>query len=100
MNKLLLLIILIIFSFGSNALALNQKIDISGQWFLAFNNASEINQFVLKRGYFTIKTEMSDVFSIRYTQDITLDKEGSDAGNVEMRLKYLFLKIKLDQINP
>lgn len=98
MKKLLLLIILIIFSFGSNALALNQKIDISGQWFLAFNNASEINQFVLKRGYFTIQTKMNDVFSIRYTQDITLDQEGNDEGNVEIRLKYLFLKIKLDQI--
>jgi len=40
---------------------------------------------------------MNDVFSIRYTQDITLDKEGSDAGNVEIRLKYLYLKMKLDQ---
>lgn len=96
MKKLLLLIISIGFSFGSNTLTISQKIDISGQWFLAFNNASEINQFALKRGYFTIKTKMNDVFSIRYTQDITLDKEGSDAGNVEIRLKYLYLKIKLD----
>ena len=99
MKKLLLLIILIGFSFGSNTSAISQNIDISGQWFLAFNNASEINQFALKRGYFTIKTKMNDVFSIRYTQDITLDKEGSDAGNVEIRLKYLYLKIKLDQFD-
>jgi len=85
------------YSFGSNTSVVSQNIDISGQWFLAFNNASEINQFALKRGYFTIKTKMNDVFSVRYTQDITLDKEGSDAGNVEIRLKYLYLKIKLDQ---
>ena len=99
MEKLLLFIILIGFSFGSNTSVINQNTEISGQWFLAFNNASEINQFVLKRGYFTIKTKMNDIFSVRYTQDITLDKEGSDAGNVEIRLKYLYLKIKLDQFD-
>ena len=99
MKKLLLIIILFGFSFGSNTSTISQKIDISGQWFLAFNNADEINQFALKRGYFTIKTKMNDVLSIRYTQDITLDKEGSDAGNVEIRLKYLYLKIKLDQFD-
>ena len=99
MKKLLVLIILIGFGFSSNTSAINQNIDISGQWFLAFNNASEINQFALKRGYFTIKTQINDVFSVRYTQDITLDKEGNDAGNVEIRLKYLYLKIKLDQFD-
>ena len=99
MKKLLALIILIGFSFGSNTSSMNQEINISGQWFLVFNNASEINQFALKRGYFTIKTKMNDVFSVRYTQDITLDKEGNDAGNVEIRLKYLYLKIKLDQFD-
>ena len=99
MKKLLVLIIIIGFGFSSNTSTINQNIDISGQWFLAFNNASEINQFALKRGYFTIKTKMNDVFSIRYTQDITLDKEGSDAGNVEIRLKYMYLKMKMDQFD-
>lgn len=75
------------------------KTDISGQWFLAYNNATEISQFALKRGYFTIKTKMDDVFSVRYTQDITLDKEGTDAGNVEIRLKYLYLKMNLRDLN-
>ena len=82
---------------GTDISKINSNTDISGQWFLAYNNASDINQFALKRGYFTIKTRMNDVFSVRYTQDITLDKEGDDAGNVEIRLKYLYLKMKLDQ---
>ncbi len=43
MKNLLIIIILFGFSFGSNTLAESQNIDISGQWFLAFNNASEIN---------------------------------------------------------
>ena len=99
MKKLVVIIIFVGFSFGSNTSIINQNTEISGQWFLVFNNASEINQFALKRGYFTIKTKMDDVFSVRYTQDITLDKEGGDAGNVEIRLKYLYLKIKLDQFD-
>ena len=84
---------------AANTNELINKTDISGQWFLAYNNAAEVNQFILKRGYFTIKTKIDDTFSVRYTQDITLDKEGSDAGNVEIRLKYLYLKIKLDQFD-
>jgi len=73
---------------------------ISGQWFLnyLYNEDTQLNSFSLKRGYFTFKTKLNDVFSVRYTQDITLDKEGGDAGNIEMRLKYLYLKTKLKNI--
>ena len=73
--------------------------DISGQWFLAYNynENSNLNKFELKRGYFTVRTRLNDVFSVRYTQDITLDQEGEDMGNVETRLKYLFMKMKLNE---
>ncbi|MBN2664829.1 MAG: hypothetical protein JXR68_14360 [Bacteroidales bacterium] len=73
-----------------------KQTDISGQWFLAYNYniTDNFNQFKLKRGYFTIKTDLSPNISMRYTQDITLDNEGSDAGNVEIRLKYLYMKFK------
>lgn len=96
--KIIFSIFLISSVFATDANKLIAKTDISGQWFLAYNNANDINQFALKRGYFTIKTKMNDIFSVRYTQDITLDKEGSDAGNVEIRLKYLYLKMELDKI--
>jgi hypothetical protein len=33
---------------------------------------------------------------VRYTQDITLDEEGEDSGNIELRLKYLYLKAKMN----
>lgn len=73
---------------------------ISGQYFMAYNydDKADLHQFLLKRGYFTINTRINDVFSIRYTQDITIDNEGGDAGNVELRLKYLYLRGKFDQI--
>jgi hypothetical protein len=77
-----------------------KTVDISGQWFLAYQSRFKDNQqmdnlFTLKRGYVTFKKDFNKTFSVRYTQDITLDKEGSDAGNVEMRLKYLYLKVNL-----
>ncbi len=46
MKKLILIIILIGYSFGSNTSVVSQNIDISGQWFLAFNNASEIKNHI------------------------------------------------------
>lgn len=38
------------------------------------------------------------MISVRYTQDITNDSDGGDIGNVEMRLKYLYLMLKLKKI--
>jgi len=76
-----------------------QNTTISGQYFIAYNydDVSDLHNFLLKRGYFTINTKLSETLSVRYTQDIQLDKEGMDAGNVEFRLKYLYLKAKLDK---
>ncbi|MEA1887464.1 MAG: hypothetical protein U9N72_09665 [Bacteroidota bacterium] len=81
--------------------SLFEKTSISGEWFLgfAYNDYTEISSFRLKRGYFTIKTSLNDIFSVRYTQDITTDTEGSDMGNVEMRLKYLLLRVDLKNID-
>lgn len=82
-----------------NAGTLIRNTTISGEWFLGFgyNDYTEISTFHLKRGYFTIRTKLNDMFSVRYTQDITTDVEGSDMGNVEMRLKYLLLDINFDK---
>lgn len=81
---------------------------MSGHWFIAYRDgysqthadettpAIKIHNsgVVLKRSYFTLKKDLNDIFSVRYTQDITIDTEGSDAGNVETRMKYLYLKVK------
>ncbi|MCF8304124.1 MAG: hypothetical protein K9I94_12670 [Bacteroidales bacterium] len=76
--------------------ALND-VTFSGQWFLGYqhleNPTGSANAFTLKRGYITFKKSINPNISVRFTQDITLDKEGSDAGNIEMRLKYCYLKL-------
>lgn len=94
--------ILVIFAFstsyGQDTITVKDKIfrlsEISGQYFISANYSEndDINKMELKRGYFTIKTNINKVLSARYTQDITLDQEGGDAGNIEMRMKYLYLQ--------
>lgn len=82
-------------------------VEMSGDWYITYRDMKKehyvggttkesvhTNEFILKRSYFTLKTDLSKTFSVRYTQDITIDKEGSDAGNVETRMKYLYLMAK------
>lgn len=107
---LYLLIILITHLFAqeeTKGIKLGSIADMSGNWFISYHNGIEQihadqdtpeqsviqNEFLLKRSYFTLKKDLNDLFSVRYTMDLTIDSEGEDAGNVETRLKYLFLKI-------
>jgi len=70
--------------------------EISGKWYLIYkyNISKHSNNFALKRGYITLQSGLSHRVSVRYTQDITVDSEGSDAGNVEIRMKYIYMKLK------
>ncbi|MFW6225201.1 MAG: hypothetical protein ACOC4B_02950 [Bacteroidota bacterium] len=72
-----------------------QKTHVHGQWFLSYQyqKPETNNNITLKRGYLTFKQKLNNNLSVRFTQDITLDQEGEDAGNVEMRLKYCYLKV-------
>ena len=69
----------------------------SGQWFVVYqvreHGGDYSNQFLLRRGYITFNKRFNEIFSVRFTQDIITDDEGSDAGNIEMRLKYCLLHI-------
>ncbi|RKX17321.1 MAG: hypothetical protein DRP35_11115, partial [Candidatus Zixiibacteriota bacterium] len=68
---------------------------ISGQWFMAYqygmNDTVDFNKFLLRRAYLTFKTKLTKNLSARLTQDLTIDNQGDDAGNVEVRFKYLYL---------
>ncbi len=76
------------------------KTKISGKGFVVYdyNDTKDAHGFSLKRGYVTIKSQLNDRFSFRYTQDITLKKEGKSAGNLETRIKYLYMKAKLGDL--
>jgi hypothetical protein len=78
--------------------SLTKSFTVGGEWFIAHQWLSpdqNNNAFKLKRGYLTVENKFNDIFSARYTQDITIDDEGDDAGNVELRFKYCYLKANL-----
>ena len=72
----------------------------SGQWFLAFTVDEDddvaTNEFRLKRGYVTVKKKFNSRLSARVTQDIAVDQEGDGEGDIEIRLKYLYLRYTSD----
>ena len=76
------------------------EVTITGQWFFAYvdenrGEPEEFREFRLKRGYLTFKKKLSPRFDVRVTQDISVDKEGDGRGNMELRLKYGYLRWKL-----
>lgn len=77
----------------------NMQTDISGQWFISYLKGTvdgeKVNLFVIKRGYINFKTKLNDTFSGRMTPDISIDQEGDGAGDLELRLKYAYLKWNL-----
>lgn len=75
-------------------------IKFSGQWFISYqsgrlNNVTD-NEFLLKRGYITFQKKFDDRFSARITQDVVVDREGDGEGDIEIRLKYGFLRYQFE----
>ena len=74
-----------------------EKTTVSGQFFLIYQvldkEDKSYNDFSLRRGYITIKSDLNDFISFKFTQDIIIDIEGNDAGNIEMRLKNALVRI-------
>lgn len=73
-----------------------EDINIAGQWFIGYQssdiNNTKSNEFLLKRGYITFEKKFAENFIGRITQDISVDQEGDGEGDVELRLKYGYLR--------
>jgi hypothetical protein len=78
------------------------EVKISGQWFLSYLygrvNGKRTNVFTVNRGYITINTKFNSSFSGRITPDVSVDQEGDGAGDLELRLKYAYLKWQLPDL--
>jgi polyhydroxyalkanoate synthesis regulator phasin len=66
-------------------------------WYLSYQNGDmsgeQMSQFVMKRGYLTVKKEFLPWFSSRMTLDVTTVKDDSPdnfAGSLAVRIKYLY----------
>lgn len=98
-------IILFIMTFGlivSNSAEAQSPVDISGVWLMSGQmiqkNGDWSNSLVIKRGYISLKKDLNKTFSIRYTQDVFFNKETTNSGNPELRLKYLYLKVNMPSV--
>ena len=78
---------------------LKKHVKVSGVFYLAGQyKQKEDNKsfnFMVRRAYITVKANFTKNLSVRYTQDITIDDEGDDAGNIELRIKYLYIQYKI-----
>ncbi len=78
------------------------ELKISAQWFLAYDSGVEegnsYNDFRLKRGYITLTNKFNKRISARITQDVSVDKEGDGEGDIELRLKYGFIRYIFDDL--
>jgi len=77
-------------------------LSFSGQWYMAYeverSPDENFSEFKLKRGYVSVHKRFTERLSARITQDITVDQEGDGRGDIELRLKYGYMKYQLDQI--
>jgi len=75
------------------------NLNVSGNFFIAStyyeNTGTKYFGFNIRRSYINIKYKFTDKLDFRYTQDLTIDNEGKDAGNIELRIKYLYLRYRL-----
>lgn len=76
--------------------SLLNDISFSGQWFISYQSSRiknvTDNEFLLKRGYITFNKRFNENISARITQDVNVDREGDGEGDIEIRLKYGFLR--------
>ncbi len=79
-----------------------KNLKIGGQWFISYENGQfrggDINRFILNRGYLVVEKQLSDNLLARITPDVSVDEEGDGRGDIEMRLKYLYLRYKLPSL--
>ncbi len=80
--------------------SLLNDVRFSGLFFLnyEFEDGPEgySNEFLLKRGYITFQSRLSEKVGVRFTQDVTIDQEGDGEGDIELRLKYAFVSYSFD----
>jgi len=72
----------------------------SGVFFFSYeHNFDDVDlnsEFLLKRGYVTFKRDVSDRVGVRFTQDVSVDRAGDGEGNIELRLKYALVNVKMN----
>ena len=78
-----------------------QGISFEGVYYLKYqagqsgNGTNNYNQFMVKRGYLTMKKKVNDFISSR----ITLDTHQESDGDMEVRIKYIYADFKFPEFS-
>ncbi|MDZ7725906.1 MAG: hypothetical protein U5R06_24565 [candidate division KSB1 bacterium] len=108
-NRICVILIAVLCLFGAvsgihaQELSALNGMSISAQWFLSYLNGesdgSAYNYFTMKRGYLNFKKQISAHLSTRITPDVSVDGEGDGRGDIEMRIKYCYLRYKFNDVS-
>lgn len=75
---------------------------IGGKWYINFRigeaGDEPFSRFGVGRGYIIIRHRLTERLSGRITPDVSMDREGDGEGDLEVRLKYCFLNLSLDDL--
>ena len=76
-------------------------LSVGGQVYMEYSagdknyDGTDFNKFSLTRGYINIRKEINPWFKLRVTPDITQLATGDNAGDFELRMKYYYADILL-----
>jgi hypothetical protein len=60
------------------------------------SNGADYNEFLIKRGYLTVKKELKSWLGSRITVDVRQD----ESGDMKVRLKYIYADVKIPNAGP
>lgn len=79
-----------------------EDVGFSGQFFFSFEHdifEDEVqSEFALKRGYITFRRVISENVQVRFTQDVSIDRQGDGIGDIELRLKYALVNYAIGDL--
>ncbi len=75
---------------------------VGGKWYMNFrvgqSGSKNFSHFGVDRGYIIVRHQLSERLSGRITPDVSIDREGDGEGDLEVRLKYCFVDLSLDDL--
>ncbi len=95
----IILILLIFAAIPASSQTKLEGLKFEGLYYLSYlngktNSGENYNKYAIRRGYLTVKKEIESFLSSR----VTLDSHQDDAGDMKVRIKYIYAHFKLNNM--